>query len=104
MLAMVIEKPTQVTMVIAVPRSSGWAFLATSAENCGESVITVTPQKIIKSMNNHGGSSHKNGDNKQQAAEPARAYNATWALPTLTDHRPPAKQPIAPDPIIKKLV
>ena len=42
---MVIAKPIQVTMVMAVPLMDAMAFCATIDENNGESAITTNPQK-----------------------------------------------------------
>ncbi len=49
MLRMVIEKPMQFTIVIAVPLSVSGAFCATKVENSGESAIITIPQKSKKS-------------------------------------------------------
>lgn len=45
---MVMEKPMQVTRVMAVPFCSGGAETATRAENCGESDTTVIPQITMR--------------------------------------------------------
>ena len=49
MLAIVIAKPIDVTIVKAVPVFSTGADCATRVENCGESEATVNPQ--IRSSN-----------------------------------------------------
>ena len=49
----VMENPTQVTIVSAVPLDSTGAFCATSVENSGESAITAMPQMIRNEISIH---------------------------------------------------
>jgi len=69
MLKMVIKNPTLVTIVSAEPTNCFGAYIATNAENCGESPATTTPQKRKKTRNNSSGAVKINGDSAQHIPE-----------------------------------
>src|SRR4026207_1747309 len=69
MLIIVMANPIQVTKVNAVPLYSGGAVCATSAENWGESEITVIPQTIIKPRKSSGLICKQRKETKQQSPE-----------------------------------
>lgn len=54
MLAIVIVKPVQVTIVKAVPLNSGAAVCATNADICGESAATEIPQMVMNGRKTYG--------------------------------------------------
>ena len=73
MLRMVIEKPMQFTIVIAVPLSDSGAFCAIKVENNGESAMTTNPQKSRKRIKSILFSIRKNkGVAKQHAQESSK--------------------------------
>ena len=59
----------QVTSVSAVPLYSGGAVWATSAENCGESEMTVIPQQIMNNKKIKVEAEIKKKEAMQQAPE-----------------------------------
>lgn len=100
MLKMVMAKPMHVVIVMADPLTSGRAFCATKAENCGESATTINPQKIMIAKNNSCGKPNRKGDIKQQRPEQANATVATDLLPIFCEIKPPKRQPKNPEEII----
>lgn len=100
---MVIAKPTQLTMVRAVPLELAGAFLATRVENKGESATTINPQKIRKEISpSFDAVKNITGDRRQQKPEKKRASPAVFLVPNLSDISPPAIQAIPPTPIMEK--
>ena len=79
---MVIEKPTQFTMVSAVPLSFSGTFCATKVENNGESAMTTIPQKSRKRIKSISFSMRKKkGAHKQQAQESIKQLKAIFFVP-----------------------
>ena len=99
---MVMEKPMQVTIVMAVPFEAGIAFCATRLEKTGESVMTTKPQKIRKAMNAGKGKLNARGDNKQQDADNNNAVKAVRGLPNLCEMKPLAIQANPPGAMMRK--
>ena len=84
MLRMVIEKPMQFTIVIAVPLSVSGAFCAIKVENSGESAITTIPQKSKKSTKIVSFATRKkSGAIKQQIQESKSIEKAVLLVPNL---------------------
>lgn len=82
MLTMVMAKPIQLTMVNAVPLSSGMAFWATKVENKGESAITTIPQNTKKTKKSSRFPVKKTmGSKRQQHPESKRAVRAVFLVP-----------------------
>ena len=69
MLAMVMAKPIDVTMVNAVPLFSDGADCATRVENCGESETTVNPHINRSNKKMPGDDLKIIGEIKQQIPE-----------------------------------
>jgi hypothetical protein len=103
MLNMVIAKPMQFTIVMALPLEEGSALDATIVENNGESAITVKPQiKRKKSKTKGEAVARKNGDNKQQQKEIKSAMEAILFTPYFLDKIPLNTQAVAPKAITRK--
>lgn len=77
-----MEKPTQFTIVSAVPFISDGAFCATNVENRGESATTTIPQ-IIKNRINRASDSIENinGEIRQQRHDMSNAIKAVRFVP-----------------------
>lgn len=77
-----MKKPTQVTMVNALPFTSAGAAIATEVENNGESATTEKPQINRKiSMMELLPLLKMNGDNRQQQKEINKNKNAVRCTP-----------------------
>ena len=86
MLAMVMAKPIQVTIVRAVPFRSGSARCATRVEKRGESATTVKPQRRSRARKSGSGSrGKKSGTTRQQRPETASNQSANDDL-SLEDY------------------
>ena len=102
MLKMVMEKPMQVTIVMAVPFEAGGAFCATILEKTGESAITTNPQNIRKAMNAGKGQLNASGDSTQQQPDNSNAANAVAGLPYFCERNPLAIQAKLPGAMTRK--
>ena len=89
MLTMVMANPMHTTIVIAEPLTSAGAFLATRAENWGESAAIVIPQKIMKTRNATNGNGYTKGESRQHTPEQNNATVAKAELPNRIDNTPP---------------
>lgn len=96
-----MEKPMQVTMVIAVPLICAGAFCATNVENKGESAITTNPQRIRKIRNGIKERLKANGEAAQQQPDKRRAVNAIFLVPKFCERYPPIIQAKPPKAIIR---
>ncbi len=101
MLAMVMAKPIQFTIVIAEPRISGVTFRATNDEKRGESATTLMPQQKIKVINIAGLLLNTNGESKQQTPETNNATAATGLAPKNCESQPLITQAKEPEAITK---
>lgn len=100
---MVMENPTQFTMVRAVPLEFGGAFLATRVENKGESATTIHPQKIRNIISTSFEAVRNiKGESRQQSPEKKSASPAVFLVPIFSEINPPAIHAIPPIPMIKK--
>ena len=82
----VIENPTQFTMVRAVPFNSAKVLLAIKVENKGESAITTVPQNNRNPINARLESILKNnGETKQHIQDKSNAKNAILLVPKCWD-------------------
>ena len=103
-LIIVMAKPIQVTMVMAVPFSAGVALFATKEEKRGESPTTAKPQNSINTINEKVDCVVKKyGDTTQQINEASKNRNAVFLVPKCAPKYPAAMQPTAPVAIIMKL-
>ena len=97
MLKMVMAKPMQLAMVSAEPTSSRGALCAFSAENCGESPTTTTPQNSRKARNTGVGA--WNSERRQHAAHAGGRElreRDRARCPRAATTRPPPAQPRQP--------
>src|SRR5206468_3151965 len=101
MLKMVIANPMQFAMVSAEPTNCCGALRAFSAENCGESPTTTTPQNTRKARKIGVGAKKTSGEITQHMPEARSCANATGALPALREIKPPATQPMLPAAMTK---
>ena len=103
MLTMVTEKPMQLTIVSAVPLSSGDAFCATNVEKRGESAITTAPQKRRKAINKLSKLTSKiHGEIRQHIHDRSSAMNAVRFVPTILAIYPARTQANPPIAMIRK--
>ena len=99
---MVMEKPMQVTIVMAVPFEAAGAFCATRLENTGESVMTTNPQNTRKPINAGKGKLKASGESRQQEPDNNKAINAVLGLPYLCEMKPLAIHANPPGAMIAK--
>ncbi len=95
----VIRKPMLFWMASALPTIFGGQARADSAENCGESETTVTPQNNRTVSRSALDNSCNSGNSRHIAPEAARENAATYERPMRRLSRPPAMQPTAPAPM-----
>ena len=94
------EKPIAFIIASAEPIFSFGANWAASAENCGESAITVRPHNSNKPKINPAGSPVIRGYSNQMAPELNKACRATRKPPIFLLMIPPPIQPRLPIAII----
>src|SRR5262245_55755880 len=82
--------------VSAEPVYSRGQCFAASAENCGESETTTSPQISRNGSNDHGGNRNAAADTRQHDALASNEMSATFRSPICRDAQPPATHPTAP--------
>ena len=98
----VSRKPTQVCTVTMVPTCSASDSSTTLAENCAESATTVIPQTAQKTTSSHGGLPNRKPASTAQLPLRSMAPMVSVVRPQRSAKMPPARQPIAPTPMVAK--
>src|SRR6186997_567580 len=102
MLMIEMVNPIQLTIVNAVPLFSTGAYPETMEENCGESIITVIPQKRRKGTTTNRLLCKSIGENRQHNPEEIKANKATLRLLIFIAQYPPRIHAILPTAMIRK--